>query len=402
MKPPENSEANNKFKMAKTPSERKRKVLRHSILWPIVIAGTVLFIYFLPTAKQSKIHTVIEEGDGKPELQIPLGETEGKRLEFARELVKIEKFTDLRPVYEKYIDVIGANGILDIVQKVNPKCHSEGHDLGKVIYAKLRDIGASMRTCQDGCYSGCMHGVFMEVFKLEADGHSHHPGGLNGDEHKIVQTIKARIPEICYNKSVSSLYREGECAHAVGHAIMFVLNYDIPRSIDHCKLFDTAPMDYYCATGAYMEYVSTHGMKQKEGETLFYPCDTEDFPAACFRYKLSEVFRAHFAKGGQFVENVQKCMELNGKYRLGCFHGVGNAHMGNIAEGNVPITYVCGFGSEADQYMCIEGAVERIGKFHPEKALLRCQDLDGWRKEVCLAAANRKMYSLEKSWKYYF
>ena len=375
---------------------------RRLILWPIVIAGIGLLIYILPMAKLSKMPRVIENKEGKPELQIPLEETVGKRLDFTLELVKIKKFTDLRPVYEKYIDVIGANGILDIVQKVNPKCHSEGHDLGKVIYAKLQDIGESLQACQDGCYSGCMHGVFMEVFKIEQHQHNHSPVGLKSHDENIVQAIKARIPEICYTKSVSILYREGECAHAVGHAVMFVLNYDIPRSIEHCKLFDIDPMDYYCATGAYMEYVSTHGMTQKKGETLFYPCDTQDFPAACFRYKLSEVFRNHFAKGGGFEEIVQKCMELSGQYRLGCFHGVGNAHMGNIAEGNVPITYVCSFGTEEDQFMCIEGAVERIGKYHPEKALLTCQNLDGWRKELCLAGAKRAMYSLDKSWKYYF
>ena len=183
---------------------------------------------------------------------------------------------------------------------------------------------------------------------------------------------------------------------------MFVLDYDIPASMEHCKLFEEDPMDYYCATGAYMEYVSTLGMDRKAGETLFYPCDTEDFPAACFRYKLSQVFRNHFANGGGFPEIVEKCTELKGRYRLGCFHGVGNAHMGNIADGNVPITYVCGFGNKDDQFMCIEGVAERMGKYHPENGRLRCKDLKGWRQEVCTSALERKLYDLDKSFKFYF
>ena len=46
-----------------------------------------------------------------------------------------------RPLYEKYINVIGANGILDGIERLWPKCHSEAHDLGKVILARVRNIG---------------------------------------------------------------------------------------------------------------------------------------------------------------------------------------------------------------------------------------------------------------------
>ena len=181
----------------------------------------------------------------------------------------------------------------------------------------------------------------MEFFQIEDPGHTHAIDSGPPNKRYIVEKIQEKISTICLDQAVLNLYRKGDCFHGVGHALMFVLDYDIPTVIEHCKLFEKDPMDYYCATGAYMEYVSSRGMNQKEGETLFYPCDQEDFPAACFRYKLSQVFRNHFAKGGDFLEIVEKCEELEGRFRLGCFHGVGNAHMGNIADGNVPITYVC-------------------------------------------------------------
>ena len=340
--------------------------------------------------------------EGDLSLQIPLIETTEGRRHFSQEFLKIKNRHKLRPLYEKYIDQIGANGIVKVVHQVSPKCHGEGHDLGKVIFSKLKDIGSSLKTCQNACYAGCMHGVFMEFFQIEEEGDNHAKDKALLNKHLIVKQIREKISTICLDKSVLNMYRKGDCSHAVGHALMFVLDYDIPASMEHCKLFEADAMDYYCATGAYMEYVSSHGMDQKEGETLFYPCDTEDFPAACFRYKLSQVFRNHFAKGGGFLDIVEKCTELKGRYRLGCFHGVGNAHMGNIAEGNVPITYVCGFGNKDEQFMCIEGVAERMGKYHLEKGRLRCKDLKGWRQEVCTAALERKLYDLDKSFKFYF
>ena len=74
-----------------------------------------------------------------------------------------------RPLYEQYIDVIGANGILDGIERVWPKCHDQAHDLGKVIYERVQDIGRGLRVCADQCYSGCMHGVLMEAFSLARD-----------------------------------------------------------------------------------------------------------------------------------------------------------------------------------------------------------------------------------------
>ncbi|HEX9757302.1 MAG TPA: hypothetical protein VGB26_05830 [Nitrospiria bacterium] len=346
----------------------------------------------------------VEEKTNEPmKLQVPLEKTIDQRKQFSQKFIKITKHTALRPLYEEYIDQIGVNGIMDVVQKISPKCHGEGHDLGKVIFSKLNDLGSSLRTCKDGCYSGCMHGVFMEVFKLEENGHSHGPASSEHQVHSLVESIKDRIPEICYQGSVTQMYKEGDCSHAVGHAVMFVLDYDIPRALGHCRLFDQEALKYYCATGAYMEYVAVRGQDKKEGESLFYPCDSEEFPAACFRYKMVHVFRNHFAHGGEFTDIVKQCTALKGKYRLGCFHGVGNAHMGNIAAGNVPISYVCGFGNKDDQYMCIEGAAERMGKYHPKNGLLRCQQqLTGWKRDVCIAGVQRKMYDLKKPFKNYF
>jgi hypothetical protein len=108
-----------------------------------------------------------------------------------------------------------------------------------------------------------------------------------------------------------------------------------------------------------------------------------------------------YANGGKLETLQSRCAALTGKYRLGCFHGIGNALVGRIALGRMTVAEVCGFGTRDDQTVCVEGAMERLGKFTPALAAERCQSLTDWRRGVCQAAASRKMYDMRKSFAMY-
>ena len=62
---------------------------------------------------------------------------------------------------------------------------------------------------------------------------------------------------------------------------------------------------------------------------------------------------------------------------------------------------VCRFGTKEDQTVCIDGAIERLAKYHPEKAAKSCEQLEGWKRDLCDSGAKRKMYDLDKSFEYY-
>ncbi len=301
-----------------------------------------------------------------------------------------EQGKNKRPLYEKYIDVLGANGILDGIEVVYPKCHSEAHDLGKVIYAHVQDIALGLRICEDRCYSGCMHGVLMEAFTFAQD--SDDPDG-----HIDFDLIKPVMNELCYeNEQMVASYSPGDCAHGVGHALMFLSYYDVPLAVKSCSGFDNSIMVYYCATGAYMEYVTEKDNIDAKTQSLFYPCDTYDYPAACARYKSVHVIRRHYYEKKSTTELVQECLKLDGKFRIGCFHGHGNAHMGAIVNGRVSLSDVCEYGTDDDQFACIDGAMERMSKYHKAKALKVCDGLVGRNKKTCLGAVERGMYNMEK------
>jgi len=313
------------------------------------------------------------------------------------DFVKRVRFTgrNRRPLYEEYLNVIGANGILDGIQRVWPKCHSEAHDLGKVILARVRNIGESLRICADRCSSACMHGVLMEAFTESQERASR--GG-----HVYLSTVRRLMNDVCYkNTEMIASYSPGDCAHGVGHALMYLTGYNIPKAMRACAGFRDPAMKYYCATGAYMEYVTERDSEDAKSKSLLYPCDTYDYPAACSRYKMARVGRRHYLARKKTGELISECKKLSGKFRLGCFHGLGNAHMGPIARGRISIKEVCLHGTEDDRFMCIEGAMERMAKYHEKRALVVCEQLEGKNKEACLTAVEHKMYYMKKDFTLY-
>lgn len=150
-----------------------------------------------------------------------------------------------------------------------------------------------------------------------------------------------------------------------------------------------------------MEYVTLKDKEDTETKSMFYPCDEYQYPAACFRYKMVHVVMRHYLAGKKFGKLVNDCLALENPYRRGCFHGLGNAHNGYIVLDKVNFGDVCAFGDEDDQYMCIEGAIERMSKFHYKQSIPQCEELEGWKKELCQAGLERKMYNLEKPFELY-
>ncbi len=311
----------------------------------------------------------------------------------AEQAAFVEKLKDVRKnsrtLVDAYIDKIGANGALDGIEQLWPKCHPEAHDTGKVIYSRIKDVGKALRVCGNRCYSACMHGVLMGAFTAATS--------EDYDGHVDIEKMKSLMSEICNDKVMTASYSQGDCAHAVGHALMVLTAYDIPEAITACKEFPQDHMEYYCTTGAYMEYVTERDEIDAKNKSLLYPCDTYPYPAACSRYKMANVVRRFYREGHTLEELQAECEKLNGTFRLGCFHGMGNGHMPAILLGQLSLKDVCLYSTEEEQFMCIEGAMERMAKYHEETAWKVCDQVDGKPREICLAAVKNSMYNMEKN-----
>ena len=275
-----------------------------------------------------------------------------------------------RPIFEKYLPVLGAAPILDVLERSSAGCHAQSHALGQALYASARDIGSALRQCDTRCTSGCMHGAVAAAF---------------GDV--TVQVIADTMEAFCGAGEMANLHRPGNCAHGLGHALMFVTQGNVERSIDGCLGFAQGPMQYYCGTGVYMERFMRDSADAVDASSLG-PCDEEAlFPAACYRYQGVEMVKAL----GR-VAAKSECARLGGLQRHGCFHGLGYAAIETVFYDPEQLRALCDAGDTDDRVVCVEGTIEKLAEFHEGRARAACAFTDDDLRAVCNQAVERKMY----------
>jgi hypothetical protein len=243
-----------------------------------------------------------------------------------------------------------------------------------------------------------MHGVFMEAFAPNAEKENPELGAFAGSKHVELEDIVKQAETFC---GEGLGYQVGDCIHGIGHAFMFLNEYDMEKGVEACSALSSRGKEFYCATGAYMEFVYNRPDGPIEG-TITEPCEGALYPAACFRNRLSDRIGAYYQrKEGTFADLAKACLAMERKDELGCFYGLGLSHMEPLVDGQLTLDQLCGAGDEDDQHVCVEGAIERIGRYHPEKTRGLCLQVTGARRETCLEAAGHGLYSLEKSFELY-
>ncbi len=349
-------------------------------------AISLSFIWWASFNKSSSIPSEpLQETDNLP-LQVPITQTIDLRQRFlAAYREAVGRKLELRPLYEEWIDQIGANGIIEVVERVSPVCHEDGHDLGKVIYKKTQNIGTGLQVCDGMCYSGCMHGVLMEAF------------GLEGDEHVEAVDIQDQAREICEESAeITAYYSPGDCYHGLGHAFMYIADYDIEKAMDQCDQLSGYAARYYCATGGYMEYMSRYAKNEYAKGGLLTPCAEAPYPAACFRYRFPQTFGYYLQDGGTLRSAQAECGSLPDSARLGCYHGLGNGLMSALVLNKITLTAACASPDADEQLVCVDGAIERAARYYPERAREICTQERGAIRRLCSTAVERGMYNMER------
>ncbi len=305
---------------------------------------------------------------------------------------------DRRKLYEQYYDALGAEGILKGIEIISPQCHSEAHDLGKVIFTRKGKIEEALKICDARCHSGCMHGVLMEAFSTLGRQHS---------DSVDYSALRPMVSKLCHeSQAMTTSYSPGDCAHGVGHAFAVVAEHKISEALKGCSLFPEIHGEYYCATGVYMEYVTTFDKVEAKTKSWFYPCDTFKYVAACARYKMVHVVRRHYQERHDNKDKEtdllkQQCQALSQPLQVGCFHGLGNAHSVHIYRGVISLSELCGTLKGDKEFACIDGAIERMAKYDQPRAFEVCQTLAPKQQNICMAGAKRKMYNMTKDLKVY-
>ena len=195
-----------------------------------------------------------------------------------------------------------------------------------------QDIGKSLASCvafpKAGMDYYCATGVFMEYRGMlrnqETQGKRvprpslHFPPLTEGGGREYDEVIQS-MTDFCERGKMVVLYKPGNCAHGIGHALMILTGHDIEKSLAGCAAFPEAGMDYYCATGVFMECRGMLRNQETQGKrvprpSLHFPCDTyTQFPAACYRYMLRNIAEELDADSQKLIE---ECLGLAARQHL--------------------------------------------------------------------------------------
>lgn len=229
-----------------------------------------------------------------------------------------------------------------MLEQRNPSCHGEAHELGRALMALRKDIGAALVECGTGCTSACMHGAVGEAF-----------GGSN------VATITSKMNDFCFTSPMRELHPAGNCAHGIGHALMFASDRNVDAALNGCSRFAKPGMQHYCATGVFMELLmSTRAPALAAGS--HEPCTSHPrFAAACYRYRT----RSIVGEVGGIAALRAACLEQKEPLRRACSHGVGSVLVRPAMADPTLISRYCATDSAEDRTLCVEGAKEMRADF---------------------------------------
>ncbi len=284
----------------------------------LIVASLALFKDRLPktlpslldlTARILSSPNAFTPSDEVPEMADILGQDQTKRLAATRKLVE-------------RVDVDQALEILEH----SPLPHTgEGHlAIHQIGFYAYQKYGLdSILKCKDYFLFGCYHGAIIEAASDQ------------GPEAVKLMTDKC--------KSYGA--RFFQCTHAAGHAILAMLNYDLPQALKTCDQLYESDQEFpdslsSCHNGAFMENLfgvhdwSPENPNPPERKWLsdnpYYPCTAfeEKYQKGCW---LNQAARIYQMNNLDLAKTSQICQQLdNEQYRLWC--------MDNVARQIHPLT----------------------------------------------------------------
>lgn len=245
-------------------------------------------------------------------------------------------------VSQKYYSLLGPEVMLDVLEE-NPYCHAKAHNLGRLIYIRNdRDLMKALDVAGQRCTEAAFHGVLMQVL----DDIGANPEHVEGSD------FAAKAVSFCAEAGVSEHVPRGSCIHGIGHVLMQLVANDTEKAISLCDIFPEKSERYYCATGVFMQREKTIG-KEDARISDRYPCDVSDYPAACYRYKLRDVYTR-----SEWSQAMSVCQKLpKGSERAGCFHGLGFGFYRIVENDPTKVPSLCDSTFALDKQLCLEGIV---------------------------------------------
>lgn len=292
-----------------------------------------------------------------------------------------------RTVSEKILNRLSLERVLDIFQKnetrpeIFSRCHEATHFLARKEYKRVQDLKEIFSVCTAVCHGGCYHGA-MESYFAQKNLPIQNPGD---------PAIEKEIQNACGAPSKNqkpNVYTE--CLHGIGHAVMFITDGDIFKSLALCDKLGLISEKETCYGGVFMENSSSSTNNDHPGKFIrkddpLYPCSALDerYLQQCFAYQSS-----HFAiiSKHNWAKTAELCRTVPEKYRRGCFEIIGTNQVGFTQDMSI-MKKNCGTIREPEfKDACIRGVVISLtGRYHddPERIIPFCPIVDPENKKSC-------------------
>ncbi len=292
--------------------------------WPVLralfIIALALTAVLTAAQLQSKFQTKQLKAaavtlENVPELKDLLGNDQTIRLQAARRLV----------------ERVGVDQSQEILEHSALPHTGEGHlAVHQIGFYAYQTLGPqAILKCKDYFLYACYHGVIIEAASKE---------GL---------TTIAQMADLC--KGSASRYFQ--CAHAVGHSLLAIWNYDLPAALKDCDTIFTKEKDFpdalsSCHNGAFMENLfgvhdwgkDVQPKRKWLSDDPYFPCNAfeEKYQKGCW---LNQAARIYALNNGDIVKTKDSCEKVGkAEYTLWCIDNLAR-QIHPLTAGNLSKVY---------------------------------------------------------------
>lgn len=256
------------------------------------------------------------------------------------------------------------------------ECHQITHAIGRSAGERSSGVAEAFTDGDALCSAGYFHGVMEGLIQ----------------QHGTTELSSGFLDSLCApfrttKKGVLTV-NHFDCAHGLGHGIMYVKNNELFDSLAVCDTLSDKSEQNPCRTGVFMENVITdfkdHTTKYLKPEDPLYPCGAvkEIYKNACYSFQTSYVLKLTKS----FEKTFAACRKVPAPHQDTCFQSVGRDAAGMVDGDIVKTKENCSIAAnnrEAEN--CVIGAVGAIiNHYHSDtEGLAFCASLSGDLQKVC-------------------
>lgn len=183
----------------------------------------------------------------------------------------------------------------ELYPEIFSRCHEVTHYVGRAAYAETKSVALAYEQCAPACHGGCYHGVIEGYLKQK-----------NISVNQVNDTtVTQEIRTACGDERDYDAPRiYWECFHGIGHALMFITDSDLMRSLRLCDALPEQGQREACYSGAFMENSSSstnvdHPSKYLDPRDPMYPCTVleEKYLNLCYQYQIRTLRKSRTGSG---------------------------------------------------------------------------------------------------------